>query len=85
MNQDRLLKKGLLTEKVEKRKALDIRGERLVQDINFKLFPIHDEGLKGIRVDHVEQAVEELAEVCTKAAELDKQIKHLKEELGEEF
>lgn len=55
----RLIAKGLIEEKRERLKQLEIKIDRLIKDISYYLFNL--DGIEAIRVDHAEQAMEELA------------------------
>jgi len=54
----RLIAKGLIEEKRERLKQLDIKIDRLIKDINYYLYNL--DGIEAMRVDHAEQAMEEL-------------------------
>ncbi len=71
----KLIKRGLLEEKRDRLEQLRIKGERLIKDINYNLFPIEDEGLTGIKIEHAAQAMEELRQVVHEARDLTTYIK----------
>jgi hypothetical protein len=54
----RLIAKGLIEEKRERQKALEIKTDRLIKDINYYLYNL--DGIEAMRVDHAQQAMEEL-------------------------
>jgi len=54
----RLIAKGLIEEKKERLKQLDIKIDRLIKDLNYYLYNL--DGIEAMRVDHAEQAMEEL-------------------------
>lgn len=54
----RLIAKGLLEEKRERQKALEIKIDRLIKDLNYYLYNL--DGIEAMRVDHAQQAMEEL-------------------------
>lgn len=54
----RLIAKGLKEEKRERLAALEIKVDRLVKDLNYYLYNL--DGIEAIRVDHAQQAMEEL-------------------------
>ena len=79
MNRNRLLKLGLLKEKQEKIRELEIRADRLIKDINYYLFT--SEGIKGIQIDHARQAMDELVRTVDKWQILQKEIERIESEL----
>ncbi len=81
MNRDRLIKKGLLEEKREKLRELDIRADRLIKDINFYLFPIVTDGIEGLQIDHARQAMDDLVKTVDEHASLKREIRRLEEGL----
>ncbi len=81
MNRDRLIKKGLLEEKREKLKELNIRADRLVKDVNFYLFPTVTEGIDGLEIDHARQAMDDLVKTVDEFKSLQREIKRIEEEL----
>lgn len=54
----RLIAKGLIEEKRERQKSLEIKIDRLIKDLNYYLYNL--DGIEAIRVDHAQQAMEEL-------------------------
>lgn len=54
----RLIHKGLIEEKKERLKALEIKIDRLIKDINYYIYNL--DGIEAMRVDHAQQAMEEL-------------------------
>jgi hypothetical protein len=54
----RLIAKGLIEEKRERAKQLEIKIDRLIKDINYYLYNL--DGIEAMRVEHAEQAMEEL-------------------------
>jgi len=57
-NTSRLIAKGLIEEKRERQKALEIKIDRLIKDLNYYLYNL--DGIETIRVDHAQQAMEEM-------------------------
>lgn len=53
-----LIAKGLIQEKRERLSALEIKIDRLIKDLNYYLYNL--DGIEAIRVDHAQQAMEEL-------------------------
>lgn len=54
----RLIAKGLIEEKRERLKQLEIKIDRLIKDLNYYLYNL--DGIEAMRVEHAEQAMEEL-------------------------
>jgi hypothetical protein len=54
----RLIAKGLIEEKRERAKQLEIKIDRLIKDLNYYLYNL--DGIEAMRVEHAEQAMEEL-------------------------
>ncbi|MFH1035266.1 MAG: hypothetical protein V1806_12225 [Pseudomonadota bacterium] len=54
----RLIAKGLIEEKRERQQALEIKIDRLIKDINYYLYNL--DGIEAMRVEHAQQAMEEL-------------------------
>ena len=79
MNKDRLMKLGLLKEKQEKLKELEIRADRLIKDINYYLFTT--EGIRGLEIDHARQAMEELVRTVDEFRIVQKEIERLEAEV----
>jgi hypothetical protein len=53
-----LIAKGLIQEKRERLHALEIKIDRLIKDLNYYLYNL--DGIEAMRVDHAQQAMEEL-------------------------
>lgn len=56
----RLIARGLVAEKQEQLKKLQIKIDRLTKDINYYLYNL--DGIEAMRVGHAQQAMEELVE-----------------------
>ena len=69
----RLIAKGLIEEKKERRAALEIKIDRLIKDINFYIYNL--DGIEEIRVDHAQQAMEELVAAVREYRALNTEIK----------
>lgn len=54
----RLIAKGLIEEKRERLSALAIKVDRLIKDLNYYLYNL--DGIEATRVEHAQQAMEEL-------------------------
>ena len=54
----RLIAKGLIEEKRERLKQLEIKIDRLTKDLNYYLY--NADGIGEMRVEHAQQAMEEL-------------------------
>ena len=54
----RLIAKGLIEEKRERLKQLEIKIDRLIKDIGYYLYNL--DGIEAIKVDHADQAMTEL-------------------------
>ena len=54
----RLIAKGLIEEKRERLKQLEIKIDRLTKDISYYLYNM--DGIEAIKVDHADQAMTEL-------------------------
>jgi hypothetical protein len=54
----RLIAKGLIEEKRERARQLEIKIDRLIKDLNYYLYNL--DGIEAMRVEHAEQAMEEL-------------------------
>ncbi len=71
----RLIHKGLLEEKRERLGALEIKIDRLIKDINYYLYNL--DGIEAMRVDHAEQAMEELVAAVREYRALAGEIKEM--------
>ncbi len=69
-----LIAKGLLQEKRERISALEIKIDRLIKDLNYYLYNL--DGIEAMRVDHAQQAMEELVTAV-------REYRSLAAELGE--
>ncbi len=71
----RLIAKGLIEEKRERLKQLDIKIDRLIKDINYYLYNL--DGIEAMRVDHAEQAMEELVAAVREYRALNCELKEM--------
>ncbi len=71
----RLIAKGLLEEKRERAKQLEIKIDRLTKDISYYLYNL--DGIPAMRVDHAEQAMEELVSAVREYKALVAELKEL--------
>lgn len=71
----RLIAKGLVEEKKERLGQLEIKIDRLIKDINYYLYNL--DGVQTMRVDHAQQAMEELVAVVREFRALTAEIKEL--------
>ncbi|KMY68269.1 hypothetical protein AAU61_00720 [Desulfocarbo indianensis] len=71
----RLIAKGLIEEKRQRLKQLEIKIDRLIKDINYYLYIL--DGIEGLRVDHAEQAMEELVAAVREYKALSRELKDL--------
>lgn len=78
-NREKIYRQGLLVDKREKVKELEIRAERLRKDINYNLFS--EEGIKGMQFDHARQAFEELTRTVDEYKIVQTEIKRIEDEL----
>jgi hypothetical protein len=78
-NRERIYRQGLLVEKQEKVKEMEIKAERLRKDLNYYLFS--SDGIKGMQFDHARQAFQELTKVIDEFKILQVEIKRIEEEL----
>lgn len=82
MNEERLIKLGLLSEKEKRLRQLEIRGERAVTDIRVYLFS--EDGLEGVEIEKAEQAMKDLRGVIEEYRRVKEDIRKLREDLGQE-
>ena len=71
---EKLIEKGLLTERRERMNELSIKIDRLIKDIHYYL--LNFDGVDSIKVEHAEQAMAELVEAV-------RAYRAIKSELGE--
>jgi hypothetical protein len=80
--EERLILKGLATEKEEKLIELNIKGDRLVKDLNVYTFSMVAEGtIEGIQIDHARQAMKELVQTYDEYMRTKEDIARLRREL----
>jgi hypothetical protein len=73
----RLIAKGLLAHKKERLKALEIKIDRLIKDINYYLYNL--DGIEAMRVDHAQQAMEELVAAAREYRALAAEVQEMEE------
>ncbi|MFH2126203.1 MAG: hypothetical protein ABIK12_06780 [Pseudomonadota bacterium] len=73
----RLIARGLRAEKRERLKQLEIKTDRLGKDINYYLYNF--DGVEAMRIDHVEQAMEELVAAVREYKALSRELKEMAE------
>lgn len=73
----RLIARGLKAEKRERLKQLEIKIDRLGKDINYYLYNF--DGVEAMRIDHAEQAMEELVAAVREYKALDREIREMDE------
>jgi hypothetical protein len=71
----RLIARGLIEEKRQRLAQLEIKIDRLIKDINYYLYNL--DGIEGLRVDHAEQAMEELVAAAREFRAISKELKDL--------
>ena len=71
----RLIAKGLIEEKRERLQALEIKVDRLIKDINYYLYNL--DGIEAMRVEHAQQAMEELVAAVREYKSLSHELKEL--------
>jgi len=71
----RLIARGLIEEKRQRLKQLEIKIDRLIKDINYYLYIL--DGIEGLRVDHAEQAMEELVAAVREYKALSRELKDM--------
>ncbi len=71
----RLIAKGLIEEKRERKKQLEIKIDRLTKDISYYLYNL--DGIEAMRVGHAEQAMEELVAAVREYRSLNKELEEL--------
>ncbi|MBM4301638.1 MAG: hypothetical protein FJ121_08925 [Deltaproteobacteria bacterium] len=69
-----LMKKGAMVEKQERFRALLIKIDQLIENINVSTFRLRDDDLDSIKDGHVFQAAKELMEVLAEARKLQKDL-----------
>lgn len=69
----RLIARGLAEEKRERLARLEIKIERLTKDISYYLYNL--DGIEALRVDHAEQAMEELADAVREFRSLSAELR----------
>jgi len=77
---DKLLKRGLLTEKKEQLEILKIKADGLIKNIRYELFEIN--GIESIDVVSAEVYMRELVQIVRQIKELKEEIKKIEEELA---
>lgn len=73
----RLIARGLRAEKRERLKQLEIKIDRLGKDINYYLYNF--DGVEAMRIDHAEQAMEELVAAVREYKALSRELKEMAE------
>ena len=73
----RLIARGLKAEKRERLNQLEIKIDRLGKDINYYLYNF--DGVEAMRIDHAEQAMEELVAAVREYKALDREIREMAE------
>lgn len=71
----RLIAKGLMEEKRERLQALEIKVDRLIKDLNYYLYNL--DGIEAMRVDHAQQAMEELVSAVREYKSLSRELEGL--------
>ncbi len=71
----RLIAKGLREEKRERLNQLEIKIDRLSKDIHYYLYNL--DGVEAIRVEHAQQAMEELVAAVREYKALTVELKEL--------
>jgi hypothetical protein len=69
-----LMKKGAMVEKQERFRALLIKIDQLIENINVSTFRLRDDDLESIKDEHVCQAAQELRKVLGEARKLQKEL-----------
>ncbi|MCB2191980.1 MAG: hypothetical protein KQI62_10475 [Deltaproteobacteria bacterium] len=73
----RLIARGLRAEKRERLKQLEIKIDRLGKDINYYLYNF--DGVEAMRIDHAEQAMEELVAAVREYKALSRELEEMDE------
>ncbi|MBU4563824.1 MAG: hypothetical protein KMY53_12270 [Desulfarculus sp.] len=73
----RLIARGLRAEKRERLKQLEIKIDRLGKDINYYLYNF--DGVEAMRIDHAEQAMEELVAAVREYKALSRELEEMVE------
>ena len=71
----RLIARGLRAEKRERLKQLEIKIDRLGKDINYYLYNL--DGVRAMRIDHAEQAMEELVSAVREYRALARELEEM--------
>lgn len=71
----RLIAKGLIEEKRERQRALEIKIDRLIKDLNYYLYNL--DGIEAMRVDHAQQAMEEMVSAVREYKALTRELEGL--------
>ncbi len=71
----RLIAKGLKEEKRERLTALEIKVDRLIKDLSYYLYNL--DGIEAMRVEHAQQAMEELVAAVREFKSLTQELKEL--------
>lgn len=71
----RLIAKGLKEEKRERLTALEIKVDRLTKDLSYYLYNL--DGIEAMRVEHAQQAMEELVAAVREYKALSAELKEL--------
>jgi tRNA threonylcarbamoyladenosine modification (KEOPS) complex Cgi121 subunit len=69
-----LMKKGAMVDKQERFRALLIKIDQLIENINVSTFRLRDDDLESIKDEHVLQAAQELRQVLREARKLQKEL-----------
>lgn len=72
----RLIAKGLIEEKRERLGQVEIKIDRLIKDINYYLYNL--DGIESMRVDHAQQAMEELVAAVREFKALSAELKGMR-------
>ena len=72
----RLIAKGLIEEKRERLGQIEIKIDRLTKDINYYLYNL--DGIESMRVDHAQQAMEELVAAVREFKALIAELKEMR-------
>ncbi len=72
----RLIAKGLIEEKRERLGQIEIKIDRLTKDINYYLYNL--DGIESMRVDHAQQAMEELVAAVREFKALTAELKEMR-------
>jgi hypothetical protein len=81
VDNQRIMKQGLLVNKQRERDAVEVKIDRCVKDITYYSYAFPTEGVASINPDAVVQAANELKALCLEWKSLSEKIKNLEDQV----